>query len=48
MDAIREVRAWPQRKKNFFEALKKFPPKMWSLSLRGGGFKALVAGPLKK
>ena len=27
------LRAWPQRKKNFFEARKK----MWPLSLRGGG-----------
>ena len=33
------------RKGTFFEALKQNPPKMWPLSSREGGGKALVAGP---
>ena len=43
------VRAWPLRKKKtFFEALKKIPPKNMTTKLEEGGGKALVAGPLKK
>ena len=43
-------RAWPLRKKTFFEAReKKIPPKNVATKLEGGGGdKVLVAGPLKK
>jgi len=42
-----EVRAWPLKKRLFFEALKKIWNFFVATKLEGGD-KALVAGPLKK